>query len=730
MRFINDRLLNQSLTYMLRWKNIIFNSLLCLNILLLFFVIMTNKLIVPAWLQVIGRMHPLLLHFPIVLLVLYILWSVIIISKKMIDPLLIEIGDWLLLIGALSAVTTALMGIFLSREPGYNSEALLYHQWSGLSISFLSFGLYAFKKQVLNFKYLSPVIGAGFLVLIIFTGHQGAGITHGNDFLMAPINTIKIKPVVAIEDAFVYADMVQPILEAKCISCHNSKKAKGQLMMETEAQLLKGGKHGALWQNDEFLLGLLLQRIHLGEEDKNHMPPIGKPQLEEAEKQILFHWIKAGANFKLKVNSLAPNDSLGILAAKSFTNTSEVTYEFKPADDKILAQLNNTNRLVHPIAKNSSALAVNFYNRQNYNSALLKDLLPLKEQIISIDLAYMPLKEEDINTLANFKNIRKLNLNFTSLQGNSLILLNQLTNLNHLSISGNQLSNKDVQILSSFKKLRTVYMWESPLSAEEITALRKRNPTIKIEMGYTNDTIMLKLTPPILENEQRVITSAMALHLKHYIKGVEIRYTIDGTEPDSIKSLLYNTNTTIENYTKIKARAYKKGWLKSDSLVAIFYKNTFKADSIRSLLPLDSVYKGNGAKTLINGELGEMDLKSGKWLGFRSHPMEMLLAYNKEVKISSITLSTLVDINSFLMPPLYIEIWGGIDKNKLIKLGKITPEQPTKTVSAYQTGYDCKFAARTVNFIKVLAVPISKLPIWHSARGQKGWVFIDEIFVN
>ena len=715
---------------MLRWKNIIFNGLLCLNILLLFFVVMADKLIVPAWLQVVGRMHPLLLHFPIVLLVLYILWSVVIITKKMNDPLLTDIGDWLLLTGASSAVVTALMGILLSKEPGYNSDALWFHQWSGVSISFLSFGLYAFKKQVQNIKYLSPVIGVLFLGLIIFTGHQGAGLTHGDDFLMAPVNLIKVKPIVAIDDAFVFADMVQPILEAKCISCHNSKKAKGQLMMETEAQLLKGGKHGALWQNDALLMSILLERIHLEDEDKKHMPPIGKPQLDEAEKQILFHWIKAGANFKLKVNSLAPNDSLGILAAKSFTNTTEVTYDFKSADDKLLAQLNNTNRLIHPIAKNSSALAVNFYNRQNFNSTLLKDLLPLKEQIISIDLAYMPLKEEDIATITNFKNVRKLNLNFTSLQGKSLILLNQLPYLNHLSISGNQLSNKDVQALSSFKKLRTVFLWESPISTEEITALRKKNPTIKIEMGYTNDTIMLKLTPPILENEQRIILSAMALHLKHYIKGVEIRYTTDGTDPDSIQSPLYNTNTTIENYTKIKARAFKKGWLKSDSIVAIFYKNTFKADSIQSLLPLDSVYKGNGSKTLINGELGEMDFKSGKWLGFRTQRMEMLLAYKKEVKISGITLSALVDIGSFLMPPLYIEIWGGTDKNKLIKLGRITPEQPTKSVSAYQTGYDCKFTARNVNFIKVIAVPVPKLPIWHSARGQKGWVFVDEIFVN
>ena len=51
---------------MQRWKNILFNIILCLNCILLLFVLAGDKLHVPAWLQVAGRMHPLVLHFPIV----------------------------------------------------------------------------------------------------------------------------------------------------------------------------------------------------------------------------------------------------------------------------------------------------------------------------------------------------------------------------------------------------------------------------------------------------------------------------------------------------------------------------------------------------------------------------------------------------------------------------------------------------------------------------------------
>ena len=94
------------------------------------------------------------------------------------------------------------------------------------------------------------------------------------------------------------------------MSCHNSKKAKGELVMETQQLLMKGGKNGALWDTTDANMSLILQRIHLPEEEKKHMPPTGKPQLNEQELTILYNWIKRGANFKIKVNELEPTDKL------------------------------------------------------------------------------------------------------------------------------------------------------------------------------------------------------------------------------------------------------------------------------------------------------------------------------------------------------------------------------------------------------------------------------------
>ena len=36
--------------------------------------------------------------------------------------------------------------------------------------------------------------------------------------------------------------------------------------------------------------------------------------------------------------------------------------------------------------------------------------------------------------------------------------------------------------------------------------------------------------------------------------------------------------------------------------------------------------------------------------------------------------------------------------------------------------------ASRYSYYKLIAKPVNKLPAWHSAKGKKGWVFVDEVF--
>ncbi len=715
---------------MQRWKNILFNATFFFNCLLLFVVVFYTSISVPAWVQVLGRMHPLLVHFPIVLLFLYILWTLWLSKKFTSSENLQHTGDLLLLVAAFTAVLTALMGLLLSKESGYDADALSLHKWSGVSLAFISFTWYVMRNKLYTVKWMAAVTCTVVFALLLLTGDLGADISHGDNFLLAPV-TPEIKPQqVAIEDAVVFTNMVQPILQAKCIACHNSKKSKGELLMETTAQLLKGGKDGPIWDTAHPDLSLLLQRIHLPDEAKKHMPPTGKTQLTDEEKDILYFWIKSGADFTTKVISLNSTDTLRLLANNIFKSSAEEVYDFDAANEKTFEKLNNNNRVVVPIALESPALSVDFYNSQNYSQQALKELLEVKENIVSINLAHMPVKDEDLSIIAQFINLRTLNLSFSAVTGKTIAVLTKLPNLKRLSLAGTAVTTKDLETLSPTPKLKNVFVWNTSVTENEVAALQKKNTQITFEKGFRSDTIIMKLTPPILQNEEPVILESMKLKLKHYINGVNIRYTLDGKDPDSISSPIYDTNVVLTKNGLLKAKAFKPGWISSDITESYFYRSTYTPDSSVLLLPPDAAYKADGAKTLTDHIKSDLNFRNGKWLGYHGTKMEAMLLYNKPVDVSSVTLSSVIDIGGYIFPPVTIEVWGGNDPKNLRLLSRLSPQQPVMSKPGYLLGFDCTFKTTSVKYLKISAVAVAKLPAWHPGKGDKGWFFIDEVFVN
>jgi hypothetical protein len=99
-------------------------------------------------------------------------------------------------------------------------------------------------------------------------------------------------------------------------------------------------------------------------------------------------------------------------------------------------KLNTNYRLIRPLSADSPALFVNFYNRASFKSENIEELMPLKEQIVAMDLSKMPVSDGDLKKLAQFPELRKLILNFTDITGTTLGELQKLAKLRELSLSG------------------------------------------------------------------------------------------------------------------------------------------------------------------------------------------------------------------------------------------------------------------------------------------------------
>ena len=197
-----------------RLASLVYNVTFFLICLLAFLLVFESRLVVPQWLQVAGRMHPLLLHFPITVLMLYGLW-VIVAPRPEADSKVKYWADNALPAGSIHGHTDGHAGLFAFQRAGLRRRAVYWHKWTGVATAFVSFGWYAFRNRLPKHLLPTKLLSGLTMVVLLAAGHLGANITHGEEFLLAPLRSDDQAPLVAMEDALVYAHVVQPILEEK-----------------------------------------------------------------------------------------------------------------------------------------------------------------------------------------------------------------------------------------------------------------------------------------------------------------------------------------------------------------------------------------------------------------------------------------------------------------------------------------------------------------------------------
>jgi hypothetical protein len=695
---------------------------------LLFILAFEQKLQIPIWLQVIGRMHPVFLHFPIVLLLLsfFTLWLPL---KNERDPWL----DILRLVAALAATITAIMGLLLSLEEDQSASVLQWHKWFGISVALLGFIFYHTHHYFSRKNLAGKSFTLAASVVIVLTGHFGADITHGDNYLLAPVTNEK--KIVPLDKAIVYDDVIKPILEEKCLSCHGESAMKGGLLLADTAGILKGGKTGPLFITGKAPLSLLIKRIHLPLEDKHHMPPKTKAQLTDDEAALLYAWIQSGAAMNQKLMSLPATDTFKILAARYLspsTNSIDATvYDFPRAGESIIKSLNTNYRVVEPQGVGSPALAVHFYGISNYTTQELEDLLKAKQQVTELSLARMPVKDNEMKVVQQLVNLEKLNLNYTDVTDSALQQLRGLKKLQELSLSGTKVTQKGLEKLLVLPQLTSLFIWNTKIDSTQVAVLRNKFKKVKIETGFIdNGQIVVALSPPILKKSSGVFDDTTTIEIRHPFRGVDIRYTLDGTAPDSVKGLLYKGPLQINNDAKVIAKAFKKGWYGSDSTEATYIKRGYKPDSVELVTPPDPKYKLTKADLLSDGDLGDINPDNGKWIGYTKNDAVYFLYLNNAVMLHRVLLNMLTNTDRYIFPPVTIEVWGGIDNQHLKTLAKLTPKMPAKKDPTSLMQPKIIFNPTQVKFIKIVAKPVKALPKWHQAKGKPGWIFINEIVVN
>lgn len=693
----------------------------CLAFLLAFLLLFEAKLAVPGLFQSVGRLHVLSLHLPIGMLVLISI--LILVKKKSFNPSFTDVLETSVLITSFFAFCTALFGLVLSKESGYDNELVDFHKWWGIATAYIIYFLSLLSTEKTLFK-----IGLAASVLTLIVGsHLGATITHGEGYLKGTAES-QDKEYLFDENASLFQNAIYPIFDAKCVSCHNPKKRKGDLDLTTPASILKGGKKGLAIDNENLQSSRLLEYIHLPEEDKKHMPPAGKPQLKTEEIQVLNQWIKSGADFTKKWNEYADEDSLKSTATKLIKKPDLITYDFEPANPKLIESLNDPFCTITALDINSPALKASFFIRAGYQPSKLKELQKIKSQLVELNLSNMPVTDDEIKNIVAFTNLRKLILNNSLITDKAITDLSKMPNLRSLALSGTKITKASIPALNQSKSLSEVFIWNTDIGITDLDS----TSAIQYYLGYqTDNNEVQKLNIPSILNASTVLDKNDSVRLYHRIPGTIIRYTVNDSIPDSTSAPIFKQPLAISHHVNVNARAVKEGWLASNVASYSFFQKGISPVSTSLLTMPNAKYRGEGAELLTNNIKGAIgNLIDGNWLGFRENHMEAMFEFDGNTTIKEVLISINKSVNSYLVPPVSVELFAGNDTLQLKSIKKIIPPalvesdlkaNKNETISISLDGIKNKY-------IKIKAVNNPKLPKWHRGKGEKGWLFIDEIF--
>tara|TARA_B100001175_G_scaffold279_1_gene248 strand:- start:407 stop:1771 length:1365 start_codon:yes stop_codon:yes gene_type:complete len=430
-------------------------------------------------LNLIGRFHPLIIHLPIGFILIGLLIEINSQKFKSSNKILKFIFLW----SSITCFISVLTGFLQYQNEGLLWESIQNHFISGIITLLLSVAFYFYLNKSKPFTALPrKVYTIGIFFNLLITGHLGGNITHGEDHLIEPLpDSIKLflnKDSVKEEYTFkneidinkpVFNNLIQPILDSKCVSCHNSKKSKGKLMLNNYEVLKKGGKNGLVinFKNPE--LSEILVRIHLPKSEKKHMPPKAKKQLTKAEINILSHWINMGAPENTLIKDMEMSDELlsnFIQKEESFFPEIDIDIPNKNS----ISFLRKKGILIAPITKSSNLLYLSSYNYHEFIKEDISELNKLKNNLVDIDLSNSSFNDEVFEILSAFKNLTRLKLNYTSISGKGIEKLSSLKNLKKLHLINTNFNSNQIEVINSFPALEKAYLFQNDRDlSKEIT---------------------------------------------------------------------------------------------------------------------------------------------------------------------------------------------------------------------------------------------------------------------
>ncbi|PCJ98928.1 MAG: hypothetical protein COA50_01450 [Flavobacteriaceae bacterium] len=678
----------------------------------------------------IEKLHPIFVHLPIGTIVFAFLLELYALKKP--SESMDEIGKLALSFSLVCAILSFASGWFLGKSGDYEPEMLSDHKWMAAFFVLANFLLLILRIGKIHWfkKVYLPLFGLT-LLLVGVTGHLGGNMTHGTEFLFTPVQGNYIV-ITDIEKAKVYADIIQPIFDFKCSSCHNQNKKKGGLIINSQKGILNGGDSGNILDSFEGGPPQLLTSLSLPIAHEDHMPPKGKIQLSSEEITLINWWVDQGSCFDCFPKDLKRSKKIAEVLIGLEQDTTALAVlagemDFVSADK--IKELQARGIPTYPLAKDNPLLSVNLSYNKKISSEQLNLLKGVAENVVELNLGYSNFSDTLSPYLKKFKNLVKLQLQQTPITDETIEKLKKHEWLESLNAYGTDMSTSSLETLKKLKRLKVLYVWNTQISEIALEQLAAVNP--KLNFGIVADSVFAATTVegPIFVADNNFFQEQLKVKIESYFEGVSIYYTLDGTKPDTT-SLKYREPLILNESTQLKAVAHKTGWALSEITKEDYTHVKFKiAEVVLSPEPHEK-YPGKGAVTLADLKRGSTNFVDGNWLGYEATHMETVLELKEQSEISSISVGALSAPSSWIFFPVGAKVWTSLNgvHYKKIAESSFPKEKPSTEVNT--DFFSINFPKTAAKFIKVRVNSPLTNPAWHPNPGGSSWMFIDEIIVN
>ena len=430
----------------------------------------------PALISIMGKWHLLALHIPAALLLLIPLAELVLREPKPSRTLRL-MGDF----AAVGTWMAAVLGIFHAHFNGYEGQGIQDHLWLGVGCAALAAAAWWLMEAAFVTRVAVQVAAA---LAVGAAGHVGGELVHGEGFLTRASGAKRGETVdVSVDLAamtpaelrlYVYETRVKPLLAENCVSCHDDKKQKGKLRMDSIAALEKGGSEGPALVWGKSAESLIVVRSSLPRDDDESMPPDPKEMLTKEEVDILRSWIDGIAPVPAAVPVAPPIKKVAQAPAKFPSNQ-----ELRKVAEKLVTTEGLT-AVPRALDSNAGLVIAAHAVAARFDDAAFLRLAASGSAVAELDLSRTKVTEASAVHLAKFPNLEVLVLNETEVGDAFAKAAATLPRLERLAMRSSKLTDAGLSALAQSPMLGSLFVGQTAATAQGLGTLRAAKPQLRL----------------------------------------------------------------------------------------------------------------------------------------------------------------------------------------------------------------------------------------------------------